>query len=267
MEYMQAQFLFLGTGGSAGVPVIGCSCAVCRSGQAQNRRLRSSGLIRIGDRLYLLDVGPDFREQALRYDIRRLDGVLLTHAHFDHIGGLDDLRVFYYLQKRALPCVLSQDTFEELGRRYHYMMSSGSSRNSTCAQLDFRVLPDDFGKVTFEGLSLDYLSYYQAGMKVTGFRLKNFAYVSDIREFSDEVFSSLKGVSVLVLSALRHVSSEMHFSLDEAVDFARRIGAEKTYFTHIAHDLDYAATNALLPPDIRLSYDGLEISFEVEGKS
>lgn len=260
---MKARFLFLGTGGSAGVPVIGCSCAVCLSGLVRNRRLRSSGLIQIQEKNYLIDVGPDFREQALKYGICHLEGVLLTHAHFDHIGGLDDLRPFYYLQGKSLPCVLSQETLEELKSRYPYMMNPTSLQTPSCTQLAFRTLPGDFGKIQWEALPLEYLSFFQANMKVTGFRLGDFAYVSDIREFSGTVFSALEGVSTLVLSALRHTSSEVHFSIDEAIAFARKIGAKQTYFTHIAHDLDYETTNAALPPDIRLSYDGLEISFEV----
>ena len=260
---MKAHFLFLGTGGSAGVPVIGCHCSVCQSHSTRNRRLRSSGLIAVKDKIYLLDVGPDFREQALKYDIAHLDGVLLTHAHFDHVGGLDDLRVYYYLQKKALPCLLSEDTLEELKLRYHYMVKGVKRKNPTCTQLDFQLLSSDFGKVSFEGLRVQYLSYYQSGMKITGFRFGNFAYVSDIHEYTEKVFPALQGVSILVLSALRHSSSEMHFTIEEAVSFARKVGAEKTYFTHIAHDLDYEATNAQLPSDIRLSYDGLEVPFEL----
>ncbi len=258
---MHGQFLFIGTGGSNGVPVIGCSCGVCISAFPQNRRLRSSGLLKINGKTLLIDVGPDFREQALKYKIDRLDGVLITHPHFDHVGGLDDLRIYYLIQKRPLPCLLSQESMDDLKLRYHYMMRPLEQGKSISARIDFQVLESDFGHREFQEIPIQYMSYFQTTTKVTGFRVGPFAYVSDIREYTDDLFRSLRGVKVLVLSALRHVPTLMHFSLEEAIVFARRVGSEKTYLTHIAHDLEYNTTNAILPPDLRLSYDGMEISF------
>lgn len=147
--------------------------------------------------------------------------------------------------------------------RYHYMLKPLTEGKSISAQLDFQILPDDFGDYELEGLRFKYLSYFQTGMKVTGFRFGNFAYVSDIREYSQQTIDALQGVDILVLSALRNVPTKMHFSLEEAIAFSRRTFAKKTYLTHISHDLEYAATNALLPPDVRLSYDGLEIPIEI----
>lgn len=258
---MQGRFLFLGSGGSMGVPVIGCSCPVCTSNSPNNKRLRSSGLLKVQGKAFLIDAGPDFREQALKYRINHLDGILLTHTHFDHIGGLDDLRVFYFIQRHPLSCLVSQETFEELKVRYHYLMIPLQNGKTVCTQLDFQILEGDFGKVDFQGVPIHYLTYFQAGMKVTGYRIGNFAYVSDIREYTDEVIEALKGVETLVLSALRFSASEMHFSVEEAIAFARKVRAKKTWFTHIAHDLDHDKTNELLPPDIRMGYDGLEITF------
>jgi phosphoribosyl 1,2-cyclic phosphate phosphodiesterase len=260
---MQGKFVFLGTGGSAGVPMIGCTCAVCRSPSAYNKRFRSAGLVEIQDKKLLIDVGPDFRMQALKFGIHHLTGVLLTHAHADHIAGIDDLRAYYFIHKTRVPCVLSQETFDEVKMRYHYMLQPLSSGKSISAQVDFQILPSDFGEFRFGGVRFDYLSYFQQAMKVTGFRFGNFAYVSDIREFSEQVITSLQGVDTLVLSALRHEPTRMHFSLEEAVAFARRVSAKKTYLTHLAHNLEHEETNALLPPDVRLSYDGLEIPFEI----
>lgn len=259
----KGRFLFLGTGGSAGVPMVGCRCEVCRSPAAHNRRLRSSGLIRVGGKQFLIDVGPDFREQALRYDIEHLSGILLTHPHYDHVGGLDELRALYFLQKRSLPCVLSQETFDEVKARYHYLMHAAEPGHVTCAQIDFRVLEQDFGEVVFEGISLRYVSYYQAGTKVTGFRLGDLAYVSDIRYYTEEVVRNLRGVHTLVLGALRLTQSPMHFSVDEAVAFTHKVGAKRTLLTHIGHELDCERTNALLPGDVRLSFDGLELEFNL----
>lgn len=244
----------MGTGGSMGIPVATCKCPVCSSSSVYNKRARPSGLLKIGKKQFLIDVGPDFRMQALRFDIDHLDGVLISHTHFDHIGGLDDLRVFHFLQKKSLPCLLSKEVYEELKLRFHYLF-----HHSKCSWLNFQILPKDFGEVDFEGVHFNIVSYYQADMKVTGYRIDNFAYISDIRKYDEAVIYALKGVEILVLSALRYTPTEVHFSIDEAIAFSRKVGAKKTYFTHIAHELDHEKTNAELPADIRLAYDGLEI--------
>lgn len=260
---MKGNFIFLGTGGSAGVPMIGCQCEVCRSTTPENKRLRSAALIQIKNKIFLIDVGPDFRAQALHYHIDHLSAVLLTHAHSDHIAGIDDLRAYYFLHKTKLPCFLSEETFQEVKLRYHYMLQPLTSGKSISAQLDFHILPHDFGEFVIDGVRFEYFSYYQTEMKVTGFRIGNLAYVSDIREYSEELIERLKGVNILILSALRHLPTKMHFSIEEAIDFSRKVLAKKTYLTHIAHDLDYQSTNAILPPDVRMSYDGLEIPIEI----
>lgn len=260
---MQGRFLFLGTGGSAGVPMIGCKCDVCTSGSPYNTRLRSSGLIQIEDRKYLIDVGPDFRTQALDYGIDELNGVLITHAHADHVAGIDDLRAYYFLTHKKLPCVVSKETLAEIKLRNHYMFRPVAQGKSLPAQIDFQELPDDFGTFDLDGLHFKYVSYFQAGVKVTGYRIGNFAYISDIREYSEQVVETLKGIDTLVLSALRHEPNEMHFSVEEAVAFSRLVSAKMTYLTHISHELDHEGTNATLPPNVRMSYDGLEIPFEV----
>jgi phosphoribosyl 1,2-cyclic phosphate phosphodiesterase len=260
---MQGKLLFLGTGGSLGIPMIGCDCDVCQSPSPFNKRLRSSALIEIKSKRILIDAGPDFRTQALNYRIDSLSGVLLTHAHADHIGGLDDLRAYYFLNKQKIPCLLSQETFEEVKLRYHYMLAPLKSGKSVSAQIDFKLFEEDFGEAEIGGIKFRYLSYLQSGMKVTGFRFGNLAYVSDIRQYSDRVFDVLQGVDTLILSALRNAPSVMHFSIEEAIAFARRTRAKKTYLTHVAHELEHAAANALLPPDVAMSYDGLSIPIEI----
>lgn len=245
--------------------MIGCECEVCRSTSSYNKRLRSSGLIKINGKNFLIDVGPDFRTQALHYGIKHLNGVLLTHAHSDHIAGIDDLRAYYFLHRSKLACVLSQETFEEVKMRFHYLLTPLTPGKSVSAQIDFHILPQDFGDFELDGVRFEYVSYFQVGMKVTGFRIGNFAYVSDIREYSEQVIEKLKGVDVLVLSALRQTPTAMHFSIEEAIAFARSVSAKKTYLTHIAHDLEYAGTNVTLPSDVRMSYDGLEIPIEIRG--
>ncbi len=239
-----------------GIPAIGCKCSVCKSDSLFNKRSRPSGLLKIGKKQFLIDAGPDFRAQALHFGIERLDGVLITHTHFDHVAGFDDLRALYFLHHQMVNCLLSEESFNEFKIRFHYLFN-----DSKCKWAKFKILEKDFGSVEFEGVKFDVMSYFQAGMKVTGFRIDNFAYVSDIRTYDEAVIKALKGVDILILSALRYTASEVHFSIDEAISFARQIGAKKTFFTHIAHDLDHEKANHQLPEDIRLSYDGFEIQF------
>ena len=248
--------VFLGSGGSMGVPVVSCKCKVCKSDSLFNKRLRPSALLKIGKKQFLIDAGPDFRIQALRYGIDHLDGVLLTHTHFDHVGGLDDLRVFYFLQDKQLHCLLSRETYEEIRLRVHYLF-----HEDKCPWLKFQILKKDFGPVEFEGVHFECVTYFQAGMKVTGYRAGSFAYISDIRVYDQAVIDHLKGVDILILSALRYTPTTVHFSIDEAIDFSHKVGAKKTFITHIAHDLEHDETNARLPENVRLAYDGLEINF------
>lgn len=259
---MKGRLIFLGTGGSVGVPMIGCSCAVCHSEQAVNRRLRPSILIQYAHRQFLIDAGPDFRQQALRLGITHLDGLLLTHAHHDHTAGLDDLRPIYYRRETPLPILLSAETARDIQQRYYYLFNAGTNQDLN-PRLHLQILPPDpEGEVTFENLSIRYVTYEQGGMSVNGFRLGNVAYLSDIRHFSPSIYSYLEGLDVLIISALRYVPSPMHFSVDEAIDFGKRVKAKHVYFTHLSHDLEYEQTNAYLPANMHLAYDGLEIEFK-----
>jgi phosphoribosyl 1,2-cyclic phosphate phosphodiesterase len=255
---MQGKLLFLGTGASMGTPVITCSCAICRSNNPKDHRMRPSALVKIDGKQILIDAGPDFRQQALKIGLQTLDGIILTHTHYDHIAGLDDLRVFYFIHHKVLPCMVSQETFEEIKIHYHYFFHKvGGSR------FQFQVLKNDFGKAEFAGLEWKYCTFVQNGMKVTGYRLGNLAYILDIKEFSDEVYAALEGVDVLVMSALRSRPSPAHLTIEEAVMFAKKVGAKKTYFSHIAHEVDHDKVSQELPPGIELAYDGLEIPFYV----
>lgn len=259
---MNGTFLFLGTGASAGVPIIGCGCKVCNSDDERNRRLRPAGLVRIGGKTLLIDIGPDFRQQALRCGLTQADGLLLTHTHYDHIAGIDELRVLNYRQKKPFPCLLSKESYADLQRRYYYLFEQGLGEEIRAAQIDCKVLPSRNGKVDFLGLPIQFVSFRQAGMEVTGFRIGTFAYISDIREYDDEIFESLKGVKTLVLSSLRAEASKVHLCFDEAVAFADRVGAKKTWLTHLSHGVDHEEACRMLPPSVQPGYDGLEFSFE-----
>jgi phosphoribosyl 1,2-cyclic phosphate phosphodiesterase len=258
------EFLFLGTGGSAGVPMIGCECQVCRSENPFNNRLRPSGLLNAGEKTLLIDSGPDFREQALKFRIGRLDGVLLTHSHFDHVAGLDELRAYYLLYRKTLPVLASEATLKDLKRRYDYLFREKSWGMSLAAQLEFQMLENSRGETVFCGIPLRYMTYEQGGMQVNGFRFGPFAYISDIRVYPETIFEDLEGVEILVLSALRHEPSLMHFNIEEAVAFSRKAGTRETYFTHVGHELEHLKTNEALPPGFALAHDGLRLVFNYD---
>lgn len=260
----KGHFLFLGTGASMGIPVIGCHCAVCQSESPCNHRTRPSGIITVDKKKLLIDCGPDFRFQALQHHIDHIDGLLLTHAHHDHIAGIDELRVYYMRSKVPLPCLLSEETAYDIQRRYDYIFKDNSVTEKLMPRIQLEILKGTHGKVDFLGIPVEYLSYEQAGMRVTGFRFGDFAYVSDIHKYPPTIFSHLEGVETLVLSALRHTTSHFHLSVDEAVAFANRTGARHTWLTHIAHELDHEKTNTYLPPNVRMAYDGLELSFHID---
>lgn len=257
---MGALFTFLGTGASSGVPLIGCECSVCSSSSPKNRRLRPSGWIQVNGKSFLIDAGPDFRQQALTHKIARVDGLLLTHMHFDHIAGIDDLRIFSVRSEKAIACLLSKESFRELQLRYHYFFKSGTSAT---ARFDCQPFDQEVGMVLFERLPVRYFNYFQGEMKVTGYRIGDFAYITDIREYDEAIFDFLKGVKHLVLSALRKEPSHIHFCLDEAVRFAEKAGIASTRLTHVSHFVDHEKVNQELPSHVQLGFDGLQIEFEV----
>lgn len=256
---MEGKFLFLGTGGSAGVPMIGCSCSVCLSTTVYNSRLRSAGVVQLGKKNILIDVGPDFREQVLKFQIARPDLVLLTHAHFDHIAGIDDLRAYFLLDNKRIPAFLSQATLLELRKRFDYLFEPPRRGKSLTAQIDFYPLDKEFGKIVFESIPIQYFTYEQGDQKVTGYRFGDFAYVTDIRHYCQKVIEAIQGINTLVVSGSTILPTSMNFSVEEAIFFARAVGAKKTYLTHLSHDLEYTATNALLPEDVKMAYDGMEL--------
>ncbi|MCP5506674.1 MAG: MBL fold metallo-hydrolase [Chlamydiales bacterium] len=254
------KLLFLGSGGSMGIPVIGCKCIVCTSKSSFNKRLRPSALITHNKKRYLIDIGPDYRTQALTYGIDTLDGLLLTHTHYDHIAGLDELRIYTFVQKRPIPCLLSRETLEELKIRYHYFLPPLECDDVHATKLKFQVLEGDQGKTDFEGLPVTYISYDQLGMKVNGFSFGSFAYVTDILNYKEGVFEALQGIETLIISGRRWEQSKAHLSLEDAIKFSKKTGAKKTYFTHISHEIEHEETNQNLPEGFSLAYDGLELT-------
>lgn len=260
---MNAKIKILGCGGSMGVPVIGKQGAKELLKDPYNSRLRTSALISIDQKNFLLDVGPDFRQQALTHDIINLDGVLLTHAHFDHISGLDELRIYYFLHKKPIPILASEDTLAEIHRRYYYLIDQTTQVVNKDQKYTFQSLPKDFGLIEFQGIHFTYVSYSQASMKVNGYRLGNMAYITDIKDFNEEIFQWIEGVDLLFISALRYQRSPVHFNIEQAIDFSKKVKAKQTYLIHLSNELEYHETNSDLPKGFALAYDGLEVDFDV----
>lgn len=248
------EILFLGTGNSMGIPVIGCPCPVCHSTDPNNKRLRMSAVVTFEGKRFLIDAGPDLRQQALKFGVDDLDGLLLTHPHYDHIAGLDELRVFFFRHQKALPCLLSEFTLGELKQRHEYLFRKR-------AQFDFTVLPGEQGAIEFCGIEIGYMTFAQGRMPVNGYRFGDLAYLSDVGDYEEKIFDDLKGVKRLVLSALRHTPSDLHLTVEQAIAFGRRVGAEETWFIHMSHDLDHETTNQELPEGFQLAYDGLTLHF------
>lgn len=245
---MKSEFLFLGTGGSTGTPTIGCKCDVCVSANGKNRRLRSSGLLNIQGKTFLIDVSPDIRGTSLAYGIDHLDGIFITHFHEDHVGGMNDLRPFFFLcDEKPIPIFMSENTFEVVSMRFSYLMN----------RFDIKILDGLRGKSSLHGVDFRYFTYSQQGVPVNGYRFHDFAYITDIKEYDKEIFEELKGIQHLVVSMLHERGTEMHFSLEEALNFASQAKATHTYLTHISHHLDHDRTSAKLPKNIQLAYDGL----------
>lgn len=259
---MKGQLLFLGTGGSLGVPVVGCTCPICKSDNPRNKRLRTAAFLKVGGRHFFIDVGPDFRYQALRSHIDHVDGIIFTHSHYDHVGGFDDLRPFYYKKQQPLVALASKATAEDIKMRFDYIFKEGHPYEKFTPRLEFHYLPSALhGEINFLGVPFRYVTYEQGHTPVNGFCAGSIAYLTDIHEYDPSIFDHLKGIETLVLSALRFTPSPLHLSLDEAVEFSLKVGAKQVWFTHISHDVDHEKANAYLPSNIQLAYDGLEIDF------
>lgn len=250
---------FLGTGTSQGVPLIGCDCEVCTSTDKRDNRLRSSIWIETPDASVVIDSGPDFRYQMLRAGVKKLDGIVYTHSHKDHIAGMDDVRAFNFFTKKAVNVYATEPTQEALKREFYYVFTS--EKYPGVPQIDLNTInaQDDF---EVNGLKFTPILVKHMYMDVLGFRIGDFTYITDANYIAPEELEKIKGSKALVLNALRHQKHPSHYTLDEAIDVAKQTGVPNVYFTHISHQLGkHLEIENQLPEGIHLSYDGLELEF------
>jgi phosphoribosyl 1,2-cyclic phosphate phosphodiesterase len=246
----------LGSGTSVGVPTIGCHCNVCTSTDPRDNRLRPSILVSYEGRNVLIDTTPDFRTQALRAKIARLDAVVFTHAHADHIMGLDDVRPFNFRQRGQIPIFASPGTMEALNRCFGYIWEEGK-RESNVPQLDRHVL--DGGPFDVFGLEFQPIPVLHGSQTIYGYRFGAAAYLTDHSEIPEASLEKLRGLDVLFLDALRYKPHPTHSTVDRSKKTVELVAPRRTFFTHICHDLAHERAESMLPPHIRLAYDGLEI--------
>ncbi len=258
MSYPPLKITFLGSGTSSGVPMIGCDCEVCTSTDKKDKRLRSSILVQSEQTTLVVDTGPDFRYQMLRNNVKRLDAVLFTHPHKDHLAGLDDVKAFNFLTRKAMKVYADSLTEEALRRDFHYAFSEFKYPGVPELVLNTITLePFIVGDIPVTPVLVWHLK-----MPVLGFRFGKFTYITDANRIDDSERGKIKGSEVVVLNALRKSKHIAHFNLDEAIDMVKQLGVPTAYFTHISHQLGrHADIEAELPPGMHLAYDGLVLEF------
>ena len=255
-QFEHASILVLGSGTSVGVPMIGCRCKVCTSPDSRDKRLRPSVLLRLGSARVLIDTSPDFRYQALHFGIERIDAILYTHSHADHILGLDDVRPFNFMQRQEIPIFASAESWEVIERTFRYVFD-GSPTESSRPRLKINLFHEDpfcAGGMQFQPIHISH-----GKGTVHGFRFGDCAYLTDHSAIPAESLEKLSGLDVLFLDALRHNPHPTHSTVEESLRTVELLKPKRAYFTHISHDLLHASVEARLPHGVHLAYDGLEI--------
>ncbi len=246
---------FLGTGTSTGVPLLGCDCAVCTSKDIHDNRTRPSLLLEFDGKSLVIDTTPDFRFQALRENLRRVDAVVFTHAHADHVLGLDDVRPYYFHQKTPIPVYADDRCMTGLRRVFPYIFEQNYSGGGIL-KIDPHRIDGPFNVCGEELIPLHVL---HGTLPILGFRFGKAAYVTDFSEIPEETLRLLEGLDLLILDALREKPHPTHSSLQQSVSLVEKLKPNRALFTHIAHEMGHASANAILPPHVRLAYDGLKV--------
>ena len=253
------QMILLGTGTSNGVPMIGCHCDVCRSPNPKNKRTRTGVLVQAPAGNFLIDTPPELRLQLVREDVDVAHAVVYTHGHADHLFGLDDLRIFSYYLKRAIPLYCEAETERRIRMSFDYAFNNSSlnAHFGATPQLELHAI----GEKPFPllGLTVRPIRLWHGELPVLGFRVNDVAFCTDVSSIPESSWPLLAGLDVLVLDALREKPHPTHFNIAQALEVAERLRPRRTYLTHIAHSVEHEATNARLPPGVELAYDGLRI--------
>ncbi len=256
---MELTLTLLGTGTSHGIPAIACQCPVCTSPDPMNQRFRCSALLQYRWHSVVIDTATEFRLQAIRAGMTRLDAVLFTHSHADHVSGLDDVRSFSERQGAPIRCYGSPECLDDIRRRFDYIFTETQVGGG---KPRLELIPIN-GPIDLFGLEIVPVPAYHGRLPVLGFRFGAAAYVTDCNSIPDSSMELLRDLDLLVLDALRWRSHPTHFNVEQALEMVARLRPARTYFTHITHDLDHAATNAVLPPGVELAYDGLSARLNV----
>ncbi len=248
---------FLGTGTSQGVPMIGCKCKVCKSDDLRDKRLRSSVMININNKIFVIDTGPDFRQQMLRENVERLDAILFTHEHKDHTAGLDDIRAFNYFQKQAMNVFAEERVQQSLKQEYSYVFAS--EKYPGIPQIKFRSISTK--PFIAEGIQIIPIRVMHHKLPILGFRIQDFTYLTDINQIATEEIIKIKGSKHIVISGLRKEPHISHFSLSESLELLKELEPERAYITHCSHQLGlYNDVQKELPKNVILAYDTLKIT-------
>lgn len=259
---MKATLTVLGSGTSMGVPTIGCDCAVCTSADLHDRRTRPSIMLQFDGRTVLIDTTPDFREQAIREHIRKIDAILYTHGHADHILGLDDVRPLSFPRITGgtkIPLYASENTARVLHSVFRYIFDA-DYKYGGLAQVELRPLN---GPVELFGATFTPLPVLHGDATIEAFRFGSAAYLTDFSTVPEHTMEQLNDLDILFLDALRHHPHPTHSTVENSLKIVEQLKPKRTFFTHISHDLPHEATNAALPDNVRLAYDGLKLEFEL----
>jgi phosphoribosyl 1,2-cyclic phosphate phosphodiesterase len=250
---------FLGTGTSQGVPIIACKCQVCSSLNQKDKRLRSSILIQYNNNNIVIDTGPDFRQQMLTCGISSCEAILFTHAHRDHLAGLDDIRAFNFIMKKPIDIYCEKQVDKAIRKEFYYAFEE--PKYPGVPEMEMHIISE----TAFEllGKTIIPLRVWHHKMPVLGFKIDNFVYITDANKIDEDVKEKIKGCDVLVLNALRRESHISHFTLAEAIELCNELKPKQAYFTHISHQLGlHDDVNSELPSNIQLAYDGLELELD-----
>lgn len=246
----------LGSGTSTGVPVIACDCKVCTSSNKRNSRTRSSILISRADTNILIDTSTDLRYQALKNEIKSLSSVLFTHAHADHLHGIDELRSFNFIQRKVIPCYADNKTIDRIKLMFSYIFEPQDNGGGGVPRLDLNEVSVPF---YVNGLEITPIEVFHGKEFVLGYRIGNMAYITDCSNIPSFSMDKLYNLDILILGALRHRPHNTHFNIEQALEVVERLRPRQTYFTHLSHEVEYESTSAELPDGVDLAYDGLVI--------